>query len=261
MADISQLTEALKKFLKARGMTYSVLAKRLNISEASVKRMFSTGSFTLRRLGQICDVLELDFFDLAKLANNKITLGSRLTITQEEALATNRQLLVIFHLLLNEWSIDEITSRYQMSKRHVLRDMRELHKLKLIELSPRNEVRLRTEKTIDWRRDGPVRKTYQKQLVTEFFNSEFDAKHQLLRFDSKELSSSSIAIIIKKIERLLRDFDELAEIDVPLERTYKQSVCMILAIRPYVLSSFVELKRKASPSPWATLLEGTKVAG
>ncbi len=254
MADISLLTEALKKFLKARGMTYSVLAKRLNISEASVKRMFSTGSFTLRRLGQICDVLELDFFDLAKLANNKITLGSRLTTTQEEALAINRQLLVIFHLLLNEWSIDEITSRYQMSKRHVLRDMRELHKLKLIDLSPRNEVRLRTDKTIDWRPDGPMRKAYQKQLLTEFFNSEFDAKHHMLRFIDKELSSSSIATMTKKIDRLLRDFDELAEIDASLERTYKQSVGMILAIRPYVLSSFVELKRKPSSSPWSTLL-------
>src|SRR5208282_5109302 len=247
MADISQLTEALKKFLKSRGMTYGALAKRLNISEASVKRMFSTGTFTLRRLGKICDILELDFFDLAKLANNKITMESRLTTTQEEALAANRQLLLIFHLLLNEWNIDEITSRYQMSKRHVLRDMRELHKLKLIELSPLNEVRLRIGKSIDWRPDGPMRKAYQKQLVNEFFNSEFNAKHQMLRFIGKELSSSSIAIMIKKLDRLLRDFDELAEIDAPLERTYKQSVGMILAIRPYVLSSFVELKRKASP--------------
>lgn len=252
MADIAQLTDALKKFLKARGMTYGVLARRLNISEASVKRMFSTGSFTLRRLGQICEVLELEFFDLAKLAHNKITLESRLSTTQEEALASNRRLLLIFHLLLNEWSIEEMNSRYLMSKQEILRHMRDLHKLRLIELGARNEVRLRTAKNIDWRHDGPMRKAYQQQLVTEFFDSAFDARHQMLRFDGKELSSSSIAVMIRKIDRLLRDFEELAEIDAPLKRTEKQSVGLMLAIRPYVLSSFAELKRKASTPPGTT---------
>jgi DNA-binding Xre family transcriptional regulator len=253
MADITHLTDALKKFLKSRGMTYGALARRLSISEASVKRMFSTGSFTLRRLGQICEVLELDFFDLAKLAHNKTTLESRLSIAQEEALVANRRLLLVFYLLLSEWSIGEITSRYSISKKEILRHTRELHGLKLVELGARNEVRLRTAKNIDWRHDGPMRKAYQKPLVAEFFDSEFNARHQTLRFDGKELSSSSIAVMVRKIDRLLRDFDELAEIDAPLKRTEKQSVGMILAIRPYVLSAFADLKRSAGSAPWATV--------
>ena len=86
MADITHLTDALKKFLKSRGMTYGALARRLNISEASVKRMFSTGSFTLRRLGQICEVLELDFFDLAKLFGFKDK--PQFAVDDEKAIAT-----------------------------------------------------------------------------------------------------------------------------------------------------------------------------
>ena len=253
MADIAHLTDALKKFLKSRGMTYGALAKRLNISEASVKRMFSTGSFTLRRLGQVCEVLELEFFDLAKLAHNKTTLESRLSTAQEEALVANRRLLLVFYLLLSEWSIDEITSRYLISKKEILRHMRDLNNLKLIDLGARNEVRLLTAKNIDWRHDGPMRKAYQRQLVAEFFDSEFNARYQMLRFDGKELSVSSIAVMIRKIERLLRDFDELAEIDAPLQRTEKRSVGMILAIRPYVLSAFADLKRKAGSAPWSAV--------
>ena len=46
----SQLSgEALKRELRVRGITYASLAPQLQLSEASVKRMFSRRDFTLRR--------------------------------------------------------------------------------------------------------------------------------------------------------------------------------------------------------------------
>jgi hypothetical protein len=48
MATVAQITDALKKFLKARGMTYAALGRCLNLSEGSIKRLFSTSSFTLQ---------------------------------------------------------------------------------------------------------------------------------------------------------------------------------------------------------------------
>jgi hypothetical protein len=261
MAEVARLTSALKKHLKARGVTYGALAKKLDISEASVKRVFATGSFTLRRLGQVCEVLELEFLDLAKLAHDRIPPGSRLSADQEEALAANRRLLLIFHLLLNEWSIEEIVSHYQLSRKDVLTQVRNLKELKLIDLGPQNKVRLRTARNIDWRRDGPIRKVYQKQLVAEFFDSAFDAGDRILRFDGKELSGSSIAVMTKKIDRLLRDFEELAEIDAPLKREDKQSVVLISAIRPYVLSSFAEMKRKGHAPAWPAMSRRNRASG
>jgi AraC-like DNA-binding protein len=250
MADVARLTGALKKHLKARGMTYAALARRLHLSEASVKRVFATGSFTLQRLGQVCEVLDLDFYDLAKLAHNKAALATRMTREQEEALAADRKLLLTFHLLLNDWDAGEIAANYKLSGKEILQRMRDLHRLRLIELGPKNEVRLRTGRNIDWAHDGPMRKAYQKQLVSEFFASAFDARHQALRFDGKELSASSIAVLVRKIDRLIRDFEELAEIDAPLRREDKHSVVLISAVRPYVLSSFAELKRNAAAPGW-----------
>ena len=54
----------------------------------------------------------------------------------------------------------------------------------------------------------------------------------------------------RRIDRLLNDSNELAEIDAPLVRSQKQSVGMVLAIRPYVLSLFTELKRKKDSATW-----------
>jgi len=250
MSRVSQVTDALKKFLKARGMTYAALGRRLNLSEGTIKRLFSTSSFTLRRLEQICEALEVDLYDVAKLARSQAATGTRLSIVQEAALASNHRLLVIFHLLLNEWTIDEMVERYQISKREILRLMRRLHELRLIELGPSNAVRLLTASNIEWRNDGPVRQAYQKYVVAEFFDSPFGARNQVLHFDSKELSASSIAVMTRRIDRLLGEFNELAEIDAPLMRSQKQSVGMVLAIRPYVLSLFTELKRKKASATW-----------
>src|ERR1022692_4191124 len=139
MGTVAQVTDALKKFLKARGMTYAALGRRLNLSEGTIKRLFSTSSFTLRRLEQICEALEVDFYDVAKLARSQAATGARLSIVQEAALASNHRLLVIFHLLLNEWTINEMAERYQISKREILRLMHRLHELRLIELDLRTQ--------------------------------------------------------------------------------------------------------------------------
>lgn len=50
MALTKNLIDVLKRELKARGLTYLDVAKRLDLSEASVKRMFSTRDFMLSRL-------------------------------------------------------------------------------------------------------------------------------------------------------------------------------------------------------------------
>ena len=87
MADTELFVEALKKVLKSRGLTYSALAQRVHLSEASVKRLFSRRTFTLARLEQFCGVLEIDFFELARLARGKSSDVREMSLKQEEALA------------------------------------------------------------------------------------------------------------------------------------------------------------------------------
>ena len=47
MAQVSALIATLKRQLKAHGKTYADLALALNLSEASIKRMFWEENFTL----------------------------------------------------------------------------------------------------------------------------------------------------------------------------------------------------------------------
>ena len=50
MAQTTALIETLKQALKSRRLTYAEVARRLEMSEANVKRMFASRRFTLDRL-------------------------------------------------------------------------------------------------------------------------------------------------------------------------------------------------------------------
>ena len=59
MPKASNLVDVLKRELKARDITYADLAARIDMSEASVKRMFSQKNFTLQRLDEILQATEI----------------------------------------------------------------------------------------------------------------------------------------------------------------------------------------------------------
>jgi len=69
------IVETLKKVLKARGMTYADLAQALRVSTPTVKRQFSQRTFTLERLEEVLRVLELDFYELARMSHGRRVLG------------------------------------------------------------------------------------------------------------------------------------------------------------------------------------------
>ena len=136
---VAELTAALKDCLRARGITYAELARRLRLSEASVKRVFSARTFTLQRLQAICSVLGIDFYELARLAHAHDRSDGRLGIEQERALAAQPKLLVLFLLLLNGWRRAQIVADYAFSRRECARLLAELERLDLVAVQPNGD--------------------------------------------------------------------------------------------------------------------------
>ncbi|MDH5211717.1 MAG: helix-turn-helix transcriptional regulator, partial [Betaproteobacteria bacterium] len=83
------IVDALKRCLRARGMTYAKLARELRLSEASVKRLFSRRTFTLSRLEEILRVLELDLAELARMTRSANSPEAQLSLEQETLLASD----------------------------------------------------------------------------------------------------------------------------------------------------------------------------
>ena len=240
MSQTRQWTDTLKRCLKTRGLTYRDVAKALNLSEASIKRLFSERSFSLRRLEQICQLMDMSFSDLARL--NELRYEERLTvlsIEQESALADDAILLSYFYLLLNGWKKGRIAKRFDLEEPRQIRLLARLDRLGLIELQPGNRVRLLTARRIQWRRGGPVRRLYEREVKQAFLKDSFARGVAHFGFESAELAPESARLILRRLTRLTRDFDEMAEMDQNLQATEKRGYGLMVAIRPWAYWNIV----------------------
>src|SRR6266446_10525339 len=112
----NRFVEALKRCLRARGMTYAALARELRISEASVKRMFSRSSFTLSRIEEILAALDLDLHEVARMSLASAAGPAELALDQETALGKDERLISVFWLVLNGWRYEQIAEAFSISR-------------------------------------------------------------------------------------------------------------------------------------------------
>lgn len=246
MSEQERLIAALKHSLRARGTTYAQLARALAVSEASIKRCFSRGSFTLGRLLEILGVLELDLYELARISRHAGQGPVQLGLEQEQALAQDERLLSVFWLLLNGWTFEELLASFAISRAQLTLACAQLERLKLIEWGPRDRVRLRVRKGFEWRPGGPVKKAYGQRVMHEFLRGRFASSPELLRFETREMSADSAAVLKRRLERLVAEFNELAEVDSALASGKRIGVAMLVACRPWEFSVVNALKQRKS---------------
>lgn len=235
------ILSSVKKCLRAQGRTYRDVAAALQISEASVKRIFSEQTFSLQRLEEVCRFLDMSFYDLARMTRlsteEEVT---QLTLKQEQGLAKDPLVLTYFYLLLTGRTPAKIAKEFGLDDLQQATMLARLSKLKLVELLPNNNARLRTGRRIDWRHDGPIRKLYQRQVQQAFMDSAFTAQDQMFRFDTGELSPASVSVLMKKFEKLSEEFDEFAELDVVTPANKKKAYGLMLGFRPWTFWQILE---------------------
>ena len=243
MADTSALLEALKQVLKGRGKTYRDVARELALSEASVKRLFSKEDFTLKRLEQVCAFLDVSFADLVRHVEAGQADVTELTDNQEKELVSDRKLLLIAVLVVNGWTFEQILSDYRLSEQEVVRHLARLDRLQIIDLLPKNRVHLRISRNFTWRKGGAIEQFYERLVPGEFLRSRFDGPNELMRFVFGVLSHRSIAVMHRRLEQVVREFNELHQEDVRLSAEKRQGMSVLLAIRGWELSVFADLHR------------------
>jgi len=239
----TRIMTSLKALMKSRQITYSELARRLRLSEASIKRIFSRATLTLARLDDICQALEVSLSEVVRLASEQSADNPEpLTLEQETALAADPELLACFYLLANGRTGRELGTQLGVDERVIRRWMVRLDALHLIELRSKLRARTRAASVIAWRPDGPLRRLYESQIRQEFLQAAFARSGEALHFLSAELSDASCKVLLRKLERVAGEFRDLAELDRTLPPRDKRSMAALVAVRPWVFSMFKSLK-------------------
>lgn len=243
MPQTEQLVDTLKRSLKAQRKTYRDVAAALDLSEASVKRLFSEKNLSLPRLDQICALLEMEISDLVQAMNERAHSLTRLTQEQEREIAGDVQLLLVTVCVLNRWSMAEILQAFTLNEPQCIRCLARLDRLKIIDLLPGNRVKLRVSPNFAWRPDGPIQRFFQERIKEDFFRSRFTHDNEQLLVVNGMLSANSNAVFQRKLKRLLRDFDELNDADAGLPLAQRFGTTVVLAMRPWGYGVFSSLRR------------------
>jgi len=241
------LIQALKQLLKDQNITYKMLAKQLDLSEASVKRMFANSQMSLERIDAICDFLGIEIADLLQKMQHMSKRISQLTVEQEKKIISDRKLCLVTVCVINHWTFEEMLNYYNLTKHECIRYLAELDKLKLIELLPKNKIKLLISPRFSWIPNGPLQKFFQQYILTDYMNSNFQNENEEMICQFGMLTPESNALLRKKLRHVAQEFITLSEQDAsePMDKRFG-SVCFLMT-RPWATAIFNEfLKDKTS---------------
>ena len=239
MPQRTRLVSELKKILRERNLTYAMVAKRLKLSEASIKRLFSTGDFKLERIDQICDLAKVDLSEVVERMQSSAPLN-QLTAEQELEIVADSKLFLMTWLVLNRYQYTDIIKSFRLTEREVLRYLIRLDRLKIIELQPRNRVRLLVSRHFSWRAGGHVQQYIHQKLLREFFHAPFQLHQNVFFFNGGTISDTAIAELNAALQSTARDCAEIMERDRTVKATKKRGAAFVLALRPWEYSGFAQ---------------------
>ena len=243
MSTSARIIDTLKRELKVRGFTYKALAAKLDLSESAVKHMFSTGNFSLRRLDEVCAVLELDIGDLVDISESHEQRIEQLSEEQELEIMSDMRLLLVAYCLLNYWTFDEIITRYEITPEQGLKYLRKLDRMKFIELQPGDRVRLLLANNFSWRKGGAIEKFFRSRVQTEFLSHHFQDDESVRIVKNGMLTRKSLLQLIDKLKATGDLFDDTTWEERKLSATERNGTTMVLAIRNWFFEGFRELER------------------
>lgn len=238
-----ELVDALKRLIKARGLTYAEVAGRIDISEASVKRWFSQADMTLEKLESICVAIGCDLQELLEFSRTEKPPVSELSEEQEEALVADPKLFLALYLAINRFSEEDVLSRYRFTKPEWTLLLTRLDRLGIVELQPMNKVRLRTARNFRWRSGGPIEQLFARQLLPEFFAQPFTGEDDKLVLLAGSVSDPTAGLMKQRLEDLAREFDLLLARDTSLPSKERVGVSLVLAMRPWRLKAFDKIRK------------------
>lgn len=237
------LFDALKLHLKSRGMTYADVAHALALSEATVKRIFSTRDCTLERFAQLCELVQVDIGDLARAAPRTGRLLNQLTWKQEEELTGDERLFLVAVSALNQMTVEDMVATYRMERAECLALLLRLEHLGVLEVHPNDRIRLCISRTFAWIPNGPIMR-HVAALATDYFDHPFTAPGETMRIVNVRVSKAASVALVARLEQIAREYAEqhAADATLPLDERPVLSVC--LAVRHWEPAMFRSMLRE-----------------
>lgn len=237
------IVDTLRAHLKARELTYKDLADGLELSEVSVKRLFTGADIGLDRLEQICQFLQIELADLFKASPRKRRLISRLTQAQEAEFAKNNKLLMVAVCALNFWSVQDMWTHLRLTRGQIQSLMQRLDEIGFLDLQSARQYKLLVSHNFAWINGGPIMQMVQG-MSQEYFADPFEGDTQVLRILNVRVSKAAQVQLRNRLEQIAQEYVDQSRADshLPLHERPPVSVC--IAARAWIPQFMQELIRQ-----------------
>lgn len=245
MSQIDLFLKSFKSTLKAKQWNYRQVAEALNMSESSVKRLLSNKKLSLDRIEKICEATNISFAEICKQADwQDEDPYLTLSYEQEKLLSESPRLLHYFTLLTEGLKPQKIEKDYQITAVEAKKFLFTLDKANLIELHPKDKVKLIKNGLFRFRREGPVGTVLFRQIKEAYLYSDFKGSDECFRFAMRHVSPAALGKLKSKIEKLYLELEEDANFEMKVDNSNKE-YGILFAFRPWQYSIMNELKRRS----------------
>jgi hypothetical protein len=187
--------------------------------------------------------MDMEISDLVQLMNEQQPRLQHLTIEQEEDITQDLVLLLVTVSVLNRWTLQDITSFYKLTESECIQKLARLDKLKIIELLPKNKIKLLVATNFSWLKNGPIQNFFQERVAQEYFKTKFKDEDECLIVLNGMLSPQSNGEFQRKLRKIAREFDDLNNEDAALPIDKRNGVTVVMAVRNWRYGLFEPLLR------------------
>ncbi len=198
--DCKILLKTLREVARAKKHTSASLAKKLAVSEVTVKRWFPGNSCSLGNIFQICEVLQISFFDLTALAKKEEEIDYFLSEEQDRFFAAKPALFGIFKQLHRREDPVQVGEFWGLNSTKLFSILRAFEKQGFLEVLPKNQVRMKTMGNVRYQHLEPLGKAILRPQITQFLD------HIDRRLEDEDVSMHSAEVQIS--ETHLKEFIE-----------------------------------------------------
>ena len=244
MSEIRSLIKTLKQRLKACGLTYADIAKNLELSEASIKRLFAHGDFSLTRIEHICQMAGLTLSELVEANQHARARLDTLTLEQESEIAEDMNLLLIAISVISGFRFEDLLQQYSLTEHECIQKLAQLDRLHIIDLLPGNRIKLRISPNFRWNTNGPIQRFFLEKVEKDFFNSRFDQEQEKLLVLNGLFTQPANAELQQSMDDLAEQFYALIRKNQTAPMDKRHGTTLVLALRQWRFSAFRELERE-----------------
>ena len=244
------MLDHLRRLLRANGLTIHAIARRMAVSDATVKRWFQGLGLAADRLEELCHLAGVTLPELAEMASTPPReLANDLTLAQEQALTESTFLSFLFFMIMSGWPPHDLHDDFGVPTDLIDAQLGRLERLALIDRLPGGRVRRRVDRRVAWRR-GPMRQHFEQHMKQQFMEIDFGDPATIYTAETAKLSVSGLARLEELLQRFRIDVQELADEDRRHSLLSRQWNMVLVAVRPMDVSrlrAMAEASRNSEP--------------